>query len=63
MQNGKIEYFSILRGVAIVAITLTHIHQIFDLPMCMRLIPRFGQMGCQMFFLISGFFAYNPSYI
>ena len=63
MQNEKIEYFAILRGVAIIAIIFTHIHQIFDLPAYVRISPRFGQMGCQVFFLISGFFAYNPSYI
>ena len=63
MQKGKIEYFSVLRGIAILAVIITHIHQIFDLPDYMRVIPKFGQMGCQVFFLISGFFAFNPLYI
>ena len=49
MQKGKIDFFSVLRGFAILAVIITHIHQIFDLPNYMRVIPKFGQMGCQVY--------------
>ena len=58
-SKGKIEYFALLRGIAILMIIFTHIHQVFQLPLILSMIPRFGQMGCQVFFLISGFFAYK----
>ncbi len=41
-------------------IVLTHVHQIFDLPVYMKALPQLGQLGCQIFFVISGFFAFNP---
>ena len=62
-QKERIEYFAVLRGIAILMIILTHIHQVFDLPAFVRVVPRLGQLGCQIFFVISGFFAYNPVYI
>ena len=62
-QKERIEYFAILRGIAILMIILTHIHQVFDLPASVIAVPRLGQLGCQIFFVISGFFAFNPLYI
>ena len=60
MNSGKIEYYTLVRGIAIMAIIFTHIHQVFDIPESLRIVPRFGQMGCQIFLVISGFFAYKP---
>ena len=36
-------------------IILTHSHQVFNLPYSMRMVPMFGQMGCQIFFVLSCF--------
>lgn len=43
------------KGIAIFMVILTHSHQMFNLPNVLRYIPRFGQMGCQIFFVLSAF--------
>ena len=42
----------LIRGIAIWMVFLNHLGQAFDVPFE---ITRFGQMGCQMFFVVSGF--------
>ena len=53
--NSKIDEITFWKGVAILMIILTHSHQMFNLPYSMRMIPMFGQMGCQIFFVLSCF--------
>ena len=55
--NGRILYFELLRGLAILMIILVHSYQMFTLPSYARIVQRFGMMGCQIFFFISGFFS------
>lgn len=47
-RNNTID---IMRGIAIIMVFLVHYGQTFGNP----LFTRFGQMGCQMFFFISGY--------
>lgn len=50
----------IFKGIAIIMVILVHSAQTFELPGGINYIPRFGQMGCQIFFLLSSFtMAYN----
>lgn len=51
----KLEAITFLKGLAMLSVILTHSHQMFELPMYLQLIPRFGQMGCQGFFVLSCF--------
>lgn len=51
----------LIRGIAIWMVFLNHLGQAFDVPFE---ITRFGQMGCQMFFVVSGFtccYSFNKS--
>lgn len=43
------------KGVAILLVILVHAHQRFDLSNAQNAIQRFGQMGCQIFFVLSSF--------
>lgn len=54
---GRIIFMEVLRGYAILMIILVHSHQMFSLPCISSAILDFGMMGCQIFFLISGFFS------
>jgi len=51
----KLDIVQFCKGIAIIMIILTHSHQMFDLPRSMQMFPMFGQMGCQMFFVLSCF--------
>ena len=46
-----IDYF---KGIAIIII-ICHIAQVFDVPPIVYAITSFGRMGCQIFFVLSGF--------
>lgn len=59
MEKNRIVFFDQLRGIAILLIIFTHVHQTFNLPIILEYPPRIGQMGCQIFFFISGFFCYR----
>jgi len=41
------------KGVAIILVILVHSHQAFDLSPMFNAVQRFGQMGCQIFFVLS----------
>ena len=55
--NGRILYFELLRGLTILMIIIVHSYQMYTLPSYARVVQRFGMMGCQIFFFISGFFS------
>ncbi|MBE6795950.1 MAG: acyltransferase [Ruminococcaceae bacterium] len=59
------EITSFFKGVAIILVVLVHSVRYFDLPFYAKCVQNFGQMGCQIFFLISAFglnvsFSRNP---
>lgn len=43
------------KGIAILLVILVHSHQRFNLSNTQNAIQRFGQMGCQIFFVLSSF--------
>lgn len=45
----------IFKGIAIMMVVLVHSAQTFDLPKEVAYIPKLGQMGCQIFYLLSSF--------
>lgn len=51
-SRGLTEFF---KGVAVFLVILVHSHQIFGLTGAENAIQRFGQMGCQIFFVLSSF--------
>lgn len=54
-QKSSLNLVTFFKGVAIILVILVHSHQKFALSYNAALIPRFGQMGCQIFFLLSSF--------
>ena len=55
-KNNKLDSVDILKGIAIIMIIFVHSTQKFsDTNIILKNISRFGQLGCQLFFLISGF--------
>ena len=51
----KLVSIDILKGVAILVIILAHSTQLLPVSDKIRIITQYGQMGCQLFFLVSGF--------
>ena len=51
-RNLVVDYF---KGIAILMVVLVHSEQTFELPEGINYIPRLGQLGCQIFFLLSCF--------
>lgn len=47
-----IDYF---KGISIIMIFVCHLVQVFDVPDFLSAISSFGRMGCQMFFVMSGY--------
>ena len=45
----------IFKGIAIMMVILVHSAQTFGLPEGVNYIPKLGQLGCQIFFLLSSF--------
>jgi len=54
-NKSSLNLVTFFKGVAIILVILVHSHQKFALSYDAALIPRFGQMGCQIFFLLSAF--------
>lgn len=52
-DSRKITNF--FKGIAILLVILVHSHQVFDLTLPQSAVQRFGQMGCQVFFVLSSF--------
>lgn len=55
MSDSRIEIIDYFKGVSIIAIFLCHLVQAFELPSFVSDITSFGRMGCQMFFVVSGY--------
>ncbi len=55
-RNSSIDF---LKGLAILAVLLVHTAQKYHLPSSVKYVCSFGQYGCQMFFVISGYLAYK----
>ena len=50
----KLDYIDSLRGVAILMVILVHVSlSVHDLPYIIELFSKYGQMGVQLFFMIS----------
>lgn len=47
-----VDYF---KGLSILLIIICHAVQVYELPACVEKFTSFGRMGCQIFFLLSGF--------
>lgn len=45
----------LMKGVAIIAIVITHYSQMFTLPIPITAVARFGQMATQLFFVMSAY--------
>lgn len=43
------------KGIAIIMVVLVHISQSFSLPKWMTYVPQLGQLGCQIFFVLSSY--------
>ncbi len=43
------------KGIAILMVILVHFAQVFSMPSILHIIPKFCQMGCQMFLILSAF--------
>ena len=52
MKGQRLKSIDIIKGIAIVMIVLVHFNRLFSTNIT---VMRFGQMGCQMFFVVSGF--------
>ena len=52
---NRLEIIDVFKGVSIIAIYLCHIVQVFEVPSVVSNIFSFGRMGCQMFFVLSGY--------
>ena len=55
MKENRLWEVSFCKGIAMLMILLCHATQKFDIPYELKYIPRFGEMGCQMFFILSAF--------
>lgn len=53
--TDRVESVSFLKGIAILSIILVHYSQRPAFPSWLEFIFRFGQMGCQIFFVLSAF--------
>lgn len=51
----KLQSVNFYKGIAIIMVILVHSAQLFKLPNIITYIPRFSQMGCQIFFVLSAF--------
>ena len=55
IQKKSIESVDFFKGIAMLLVVLVHSIQRFSVPYWFSLIPSLGQLGCQVFFVISGF--------
>lgn len=44
-----------VKGIAILMVILVHTSQMYHIPTAIKKLCEFGQMGCQLFLVISGF--------
>lgn len=55
IRAEKLPQVDLFKGIAIFMIVLTHSAHPFSLPIWATWLPRFGQMGCQIFLVLSAF--------
>lgn len=55
ITNNSRALTDFFKGIAIILVILVHSHQRFDLALMFNAVQRFGQMGCQIFFVLSSF--------
>ena len=46
---------TVFKGIAILMVVLVHIEQKFQLPEWMTYVPQMGQLGCQIFLVLSSY--------
>ena len=51
----SIESIDFFKGIAILLVLLVHSIQRFNVPFWVNVVPSLGQLGCQMFFVLSSF--------
>jgi peptidoglycan/LPS O-acetylase OafA/YrhL len=54
-MKDRLDAITAYKGIAIMMVIMVHSAIRFDIPNSLSFITRFGQMGCQIFFVISGF--------
>lgn len=55
LSHKRIPLVDIFKGFAMIMVVIVHAEQIIALPSGVDCIAKFGQMGCQIFFLMSAF--------
>ena len=58
-EQSRLDCVDFLKGIAILAVIAVHTAQSFTLPLAIDNIAKMGQLGCQLFFVISGFTVAN----
>lgn len=54
-MNRRLKIIDYFKGVSIILIIVCHISQVFNLPHYVSAVTSLGQMGCQIFFVLSGY--------
>lgn len=54
-NNKKLTSISYYKGIAITGVVLVHYAQLFEISNFLEKVTHFGQMGCQIFFVLSAF--------
>lgn len=54
-SGNRLQIIDYFKGISIVVIFLCHLVQVFDTPPFISNIFSFGRMGCQLFFVLSGY--------
>lgn len=54
-MKDRLDVITAYKGIAIMMVIMVHSAIRFDIPNSLSFITRFGQMGCQIFFVMSGF--------
>lgn len=55
IKKDKLISVDFFKGIAIIMVIFVHSAQKFSLNGLLKLVPQFGQMGCQIFFVLSSF--------
>ena len=58
MMRKRLDSIDLLKGIAILMVIVVHTSQKYKLPAPIEQLCDFGQFGCQLFFVISGYMAY-----
>ena len=61
VAKKSIDSIDFFKGVAILLVVLVHSIQRFSVPYWVTVVPSIGQLGCQVFFVLSSFSWYECS--